>query len=212
MSWRRALGVGLAVAVYAVLSHWLITVDPSQPWLIAAPMLPFFFVTLLLAWRRRNAGLAWFSALALAAFIGVAWWGRAADVGRLFLAQHAGIHLLLGISFGVTLRRGATPLITLMARAVHGDVAPAMAQYTRRLTGVWALYFVLMAGLSLALYAWAPWHAWSFFANVITPLSVAGFFALEYALRYRLHPEFERMSWQHGVQAYRRIMARRAET
>ncbi len=209
MSWRRVLGVGLAVAAYAVLSHWLITVDPSQPWLIAAPMLPFFFVTLVLAWRRRNTGLALFSALALAAFIGVAWWGQAGDVGRLYLAQHAGVHLLLGFSFGITLRRGATPLITLMARAVHPVVPLSMVQYTRRLTGVWALYFVLMAGLSLALYAWAPWAWWSFFANVFTPLSVAVFFGLEYALRYRLHPEFERMSWQRGVQAYQRIMTRR---
>lgn len=129
-------------------------------------------------------------------------------VQRLCVAQHAGIHAALAWVFGRTLRRGRTPMITQLAERVHRSVTPAMRNYTRRLTAAWCGYFVGMVALSLALYAWAPWAAWSLFGNVLTPLSLVLFFAGEHVLRYRRHPEFERASIAQALAAWRAASAR----
>jgi uncharacterized membrane protein len=121
--------------------------------------------------------------------------------------QYVAIHLTLGASFAFTLRRGATPLITRMASWVHQDCPPPMRAYTARLTGIWVLYFGVMATSAVALYLLAPWSWWSVFANLLTPLAAAALFLGEHVVRYRLHPEFERVTVQHALQAYRRLGA-----
>jgi uncharacterized membrane protein len=131
-------------------------------------------------------------------------------VQRLCVAQHAGIHAILAWIFGSTLRPRGTALVTQLAERVHRSVTPAMRGYTRRLTAVWCGYFVAMAALSLALYAWAPWSWWSLFGNVLTPLSLVLFFAIEHALRYRWHPEFERASIAQALAAWRGASVRGA--
>ncbi|HEX6019185.1 MAG TPA: hypothetical protein VFZ28_13910, partial [Burkholderiaceae bacterium] len=127
------------------------------------------------------------------------------SINRLYLLQHAGIHCALGCAFASTLRRGATPLITALAASVARTMTPAMSRYTRRVTVLWVGYFFAMTALSLALYAWAPWWLWSLLANLVTPVAVVVLFVGEYALRYRLHPEFERMTMLQGLRAYRRL-------
>lgn len=204
----RAIAVAMAVLGYAALSHWLLTVDPSRPWLVAAPMLPVLGLAVLSAAWKRHWGLALGAAGLACMFAAAALWGRPGDVGHLYLLQHAGVHLALAWTFGITLRRGAVPLITRLARLVHREVPPAMVAYTGRLTAVWAGYFIAMVLMSLLLYRFAPWHWWSIFVNVITPVAVAAMFIVEHWLRYHLHPEFERVSIWHAVQAFRRATAR----
>jgi len=53
------------------------------------------------------------------------------------------------------------------------------------------------------LFGFAPLAAWSLFANVLTPVSLVAMFAIEYLLRYRLHPEFDRVAFLDAVRAYR---------
>jgi hypothetical protein len=69
-----------------------------------------------------------------------------------------------------------------------------MRAYTRALTQLWCAYFLAMIGVSLALYALAPWPWWSLYCNVFTPLAAVAFFAGEYAWRWWRHPEFEFIS------------------
>jgi hypothetical protein len=84
--------------------------------------------------------------------------------------QHAAIHALLGWTFAITLRGGATPLITALAERVHAQPLSAGERaYTRRADPAWVGFFVGMIGVSLALYALAPWSWWSFFCTVLTP-------------------------------------------
>jgi uncharacterized membrane protein len=109
---------------------------------------------------------------------------------------------LLGISFGLTLRPGARPLISRLADRVHGGLTPAMEQYTRKLTIAWTIYFGAMAALSIGLYTSASFAVWAFFANVLTPAALVLMFVGEYLLRYRLHPEFERATLQDMIRAY----------
>ena len=130
--------------------------------------------------------------------------GGVIGIDRLYVLQHAGIHLALAFSFGLTLRAGSTPLITAMAQTLHEQFTPEMRAYTRWLTGLWTAYFAAMVGVSLALYALAPWPWWSLFGNVLTPLAAAALFVGEHLLRYRRHPEFERVSLRAVAAAWRR--------
>ncbi len=119
------------------------------------------------------------------------------------LGQHAGIHLALACMFAATLRPQATPLITAFALRLHRTVTPALLRYTRRVTWLWSVYFGAMVALSLGLFAATPWWWWSVFANLVTPVAAVALFIGEYLVRYRLHPEFERITLRQALQAYR---------
>jgi len=201
-SWRW-VAAAAALAGYALLSHALMVAAGDRPWAAAALLAPLVFALAAFAWQRRHAPSLLLCAAALAGLAWIALSGQPQSINRLYLLQHAGIHGALGCAFAFTLRRGATPLISTLSARVHGTMTPARAAYTRRVTMVWALYFAAMAVLSLALYAWAPWWAWSLFANLVTPLAAIGLFAGEHWLRYRLHPEFERSSMLQAWRAYR---------
>ena len=131
----------------------------------------------------------------------------AMPVASLYLAQHAGVHLLLALWFGSTLRRGQRPLISRVAARVHRDMTPAVQRYTRRVTLAWTLYFVGMAIASLLLFASVSFDTWAVFANLLTPLAAAAMFGGEHVLRYRLHPEFERVGVLAAIRAYQQPTA-----
>jgi uncharacterized membrane protein len=205
-SWQLALAL-LGVVAYAVLSHWLMLTAAGTPWAVAALLGPLLLVVAAAAWRARQ----WLILAGLG--VGVAWLARVvlhggvADVSRLYVLQHAGIHLALGASFAASLQGGAQGRLSLIGRIaeqVHGRLSPAMAAYTRQVTIAWVAYFALMALASVWVYFAAPWSTWSLLANLVTPLALATMFVGEYLLRYRLHPEFERVALIDAVRAYRR--------
>jgi uncharacterized membrane protein len=207
MSKWTVLAAALAIAAYAAASHWLMLHAADRLWAVAAIVGPLLIGLSAAAWRRRHwpslllcaavaAGLAAFSAR-----------GGLADLHRLYVLQYLAINGLLGFSFAITLRRGSTPLITRLASRVHQHFPPPMQAYTARLTRLWVAYFALMSLLCLALYLWAPWSWWSLFANLLTPLVAVGVFAGEHLLRYRIHPDFERVSIVQTVRAYRQASA-----
>jgi uncharacterized membrane protein len=201
--WRgAALATGLAG--YALLSYLLMTRWPDQPWTIAALFGPLL-VGMGAAGMARRHGPTLLATAALAAGVAAIGWRGGIDVQRLYVLQHAALHALMAFGFGITLRAGATPLITQLAERLHERFTPEMRHYTRRLTQAWAAYFVAMIALSAVLYALAPWGWWSFFCNILTPLSAVLFFVGEYVWRYRRHPEFERVSMTQAVQAWRRF-------
>jgi uncharacterized membrane protein len=121
----------------------------------------------------------------------------------LYLGQHAGLHVALGTWFGSTLAAGREPLISALASRVHGGLTPALGAYTRRVTIAWAAYFFAMAALSIALFLGGSFAHWSVLANLLTPVAIAALFVGEYLLRYRLHPEFERVTMASAVRAWR---------
>ena len=99
---------------------------------------------------------------------------------------------------------GQKALITAMAERVHPEALPPGVQvYTRQITLAWLLFFVGMIVLSLVIYATAPWPWWSFFCTVLTPALAIAAFVGEYGYRRWAHPEFERVSMQRAVQAWR---------
>jgi len=200
---RWVAGATAAIA-YAAASHALMTHAQNSAWSLAIVLGPIVLLGAAGAWSkgRRVLAAAGF-AVALLLTLQAAR-GHGIPARWLYLAQHAGVHLALAAWFGSTLRTGTEPLITALARRVHGTLTPAMERYTRRLTLAWTLYFAAMVVASLSLFLAGEFAHWSLLANILTPVFTAGFFVGEYFLRYRLHPEFERVSLQQVLRAWRR--------
>jgi uncharacterized membrane protein len=198
----RVIALAAAAVAYVLITHWLMTGAPASPWnavIIVGPMLGAASVV---AWQRRHRLLAALAALVVAGLVVQAWRGHDLPAGSLYVCQHVAIHVLLALVFGLTLLAGREPLVTALARRVHGTMTPAMAAYSRKVTGAWTGYFVAMATLSIVLYVVAPFDVWAAFANLVTPLAILLMFVGEYLLRYRLHPEFERATLAQAVRAY----------
>ncbi len=199
----------LAGLAYIAGSHWLMTAAPESDWNATALLAPMLVVIVVCAWRARQRLTAVLASAVLALLAVQAWVGPPLPQHILYLGQHVIIHLALAVLFALTLRRGAQALISRVAQQVHGTLSEGMARYTRKLTWAWCAYFVGMAALSLGLYFSAPFEVWATFANWLTPLALALMFGGEYLLRYRLHPEFERVSMLRAIQAYTQRAAQR---
>ncbi|MEP7296140.1 MAG: hypothetical protein ABI702_08125 [Burkholderiales bacterium] len=201
----RIVAVVLASVAYVLGTHWLMTRPGGSPWNVVGVVTPMLAAIAIGAWRGGQRLLGGAAALAIIVLCVQALRGVAVAPPLLYLAQHVGIHLSLAIGFGSTLRAGHTPLITTMAARVHHTFTPARRAYTRHLTMVWTLYFVAMATISLALFAFASFETWALFANLLTPCALVLMFGGEYLLRYRLHPEFERTSIADAIRSYRHV-------
>lgn len=199
----RIAAILLASIAYVLGTHWLMTRAGGSPWNVVGVLTPMLLAIAVGAWRGGQRLLGAIAALVVAGLCVQAARGVAVSAAMLYLAQHAGIHLFLAVGFGSTLRAGHTPLITTLAARVHRELTPAMVVYTRKVTLAWVLYFAAMAGISLVLFAFAPFDTWALFANLLTPCSVVLMFGGEHLLRYRLHPEFERTSIADAIRSYR---------
>lgn len=202
LPWRLALGL-LGVAAYALASHLLMLHAAEEPWAVAALLGPLLAMTGLYAAQRKQWPMLLAVLVAAVGLVGLVMLGGAGEVSRLYVLQHAGVHASLGLSFAASLRGPQASLISRLAARLH-PLTPAMLAYTRRVTQVWVGYFFSMAAVSVLLYLWGPWSAWSLLANVLTPLAIGLLFVGEYLLRYRLHPEFERTTLAAAWRAYSR--------
>jgi uncharacterized membrane protein len=199
---RWAAGASAALG-YAIVSYALMTRAQDSAWSLAVVLGPFVVLGALAAWNSGRRALAVAAATAALLLALEAWSGRGIPSRWLYLAQHAGVHLALAAWFGGTLRPGAEPLVTSLARRVHRDFTPAMARYTRQVTLAWTLYFLAMVAASLGLFLAGDFRLWSLLANILTPVLTAAFFVGEYLVRYWLHPDFERVTLHLALQAWR---------
>ena len=200
MRWLAGAAGALA---YAAASHALMTRAQDSAWALAVVLGPLVVLTAAAAWGAGHRLLALAGGVAALLLALQAWSGHGLPARWLYLAQHAGIHLALAAWFGATLRRGAEPLVTALARRVHREFPPEMARYTRQVTLAWTLYFAAMALASVLLFATGEFAHWSLLANLLTPVFTAAMFVGEYLVRYWLHPDFERVSLQLALQAWR---------
>jgi uncharacterized membrane protein len=133
--------------------------------------------------------------------------GSAAAPRLLFLPPVLIIGFMAWV-FGHTLRRGRTPLIESIIRALNpqDSLNEDITSYARRLTGVWTALLVVLVVINTALALCAepggllltfgvqpavtvPLSVWSLFANVLNYLLVAGLFVGEFMFRRRRFPQ-----------------------
>lgn len=202
---------GLQVAVlavlsagFAVLAHAAIVkgVSPTVGALLSLVPLSIFLGWAVARSRHRAAAAV---ALVLAAIALVLGWPQLErhfpDV--LFL-QHVAINLVLAAVFGRTLFGGRVPLVTHFARMIHGELPAEVERYARKVTIAWTALFIGIGIASCALYFGGWLAAWSFLANFLNPLLLGAMFVLEYAVRHRVLPNWERVGVLGGVRAFSR--------
>ncbi|MDA8093107.1 MAG: hypothetical protein M0T84_04215 [Betaproteobacteria bacterium] len=126
-------------------------------------------------------------------------------IAWLYFIQHAGAMTLLALTFGITL--SGNPDQALCSRIADFIIpAPLDADYFRytwKVTLAWTTYFAISAFTSIVLFFLAPITAWSVFANIVTPVSLAAMFAGEYLVRRRVIPGGPRLSIAATIKAYR---------
>jgi uncharacterized membrane protein len=199
----RRLAIVVLALGYPIASHFVMLGAGDSALALAFVVGPFVVLGLAGLWRAAHR------VLALAGFAVVALLGALVFVQDglspqwLYLGQHAGVHVALGTWFGSTLAAGRQPLISALASRLHGGLTPALAVYTRRVTVAWTAYFFGMAALSIEMFLAATFAHWSVLANLVTPVAIGTLFVGEYLLRYRLHPEFERVTMASAVRAWR---------
>jgi uncharacterized membrane protein len=205
---KAALAV-LAVVTYAVLAH--VAFAPGRPTPAAAAMAlaPLACTLVLVSWGSR-----WRLPVLLALGAGAValvrlWPAHGLDVSAVYLLQYLALQVALGTLFARTLRPGREPLVTRLARAVHGELPNPIVRYTRAVTLAWTLFFAAMGLSALLLYLWAPRAVWSAFVNLTTLPAVAGMFAAEYVVRRVRFPWFRHVSILAGVTAFQRAFGQR---
>jgi uncharacterized membrane protein len=214
---RKRFVVALAIVAsvsFALLAHAAL-VDRLPHALGALLSLIPLLLLLVLTVRRSGRPLAALALLALAAG-GVLWLGWDSlerHFASVFFIEHAGANLLLALLFGRTLRAGEEPLVTRFARIMHPVLPPEVERYTRQVTIAWTVFFATLFTLSCLLYLGGFIAPWSFLANIASPILVASMFVVEYAVRLRVLPHWERVGILGGIRAFsRHFAAARLET
>ena len=126
--------------------------------------------------------------------------GLAAATG----VPHAAAYGFLLFLFGHTLLPGREPLVTGLARRVHGTLPPYMEAYTRRVTAAWCVFFVAQLGISAVLFLHASLDTWSAFVNLLNFPLLALMFAGEYVYRVLRYRDFPHVTIVQAVRAFMR--------
>jgi len=190
-------GVGYQCLIYSAIGGRLI--DSIR---IVLAFLPLLALAWWIAIRAREK-LRW-SIILLAAAVAIYVLEQQGPAGAAaaYGAPHAAIYLSLLWLFARTLRRGHEPLITRLARRVHGTLPPALCAYTRRVTGAWCVFFAAQILVSALLFGFASLNHWSLFVNVLNFPSLALMFMGEYAYRVIRHGDFPQASLLDGIRAF----------
>lgn len=200
--WLRMTSILLLCVGYQVLVHSAVTGALPKTIHLTLTFLPLLALALWVVTRARNKPL-WLLVL-LVAGLGTYLladsdaWGLAAAYG----IPHAAIYLGLLWLFGHTLLPGKEPLITRLARRVHGVLQPDLEGYTRRLTAVWCGFFAAQLAVSALLFEFASPGSWSFFINIMNFPLLALMFTGEYLYRVTRHTDFPHASIPTAIEAF----------
>lgn len=207
-AWLWTALIVLLGATYQYLVHSALIGGQDETMRVALAFVPLLGLACWVVARARHKlhwALVW---LATAIVIYVletrAPWGLAAAYGL----PHAAIYLSLLFFFASTLWPGREPLVTRLARTVHGSLTPALAAYTRNVTIAWCVFFCAQVAASALLFCLAPPAVWSLFINVANMPLLVLMFAGEYAYRIVRHREFPHASFFDGIRAFTQDTAR----
>ena len=199
--WAIKVITAAAVVAYPFALHFFVVKNPSGPFGVALALLPIFSYVFWLM-TKTNHPARTIAMLAIGALLlSVAWSAKLIDYSAAYYFEHILFNSLLLVLFGSSLLPGREPLISNLARRVHGSLPNEIAAYTVTVTWVWAIYFAATIIISASLYYFAPLKVWSFFANVLgIPLAIL-LFVGEYIYRVKTIPNFPHVSIFKGMQA-----------
>jgi uncharacterized membrane protein len=198
-----ALAVLLSVG-FALMAHFAIIDELTPTTGALLSLIPLAALALWALRRSRHRALAWSALLAIAAALWMGWGTLQRHFPDLFFLEHAGVNLALAILFGRTLFGGREALCTRFARLLHGTLPAEVERYSRNVTVAWTVFFATLFTLSSTLYLAGFIAAWSLLANILSPILTVAMFVVEYGVRHRLLPEWERVGLLGGIRAFSR--------
>lgn len=204
----RWLVIAVLVIGYPLLAYYTskATDNPSLGAVVAIS--PLALIALVLAWRSPRRFSLLCALLLAGAALWLGWPVLEQHFGLVYWLQHAGLQLILFITFARTLIAGRKPLCTRFAEAVHAPLTPQHEHYSRQVTLAWALFFAAMVLVSSGLFFLTPLSVWSFFANFMTLPLVAVMFVAEYWVRRSVLSHTQHMRLMDAVRAFRNTSAR----
>lgn len=202
--WRRRLqyaAVCALIASYAGLSHYSNSSGDRELG-AALAVGPISLVALILAWRSAPRPVALALTGGLAALLYVLWPLFKASYSLFYVVQESGIYVLLGLTFTRSLMSNRVAICTQLADRVHGPLSLREVLYTRRVTMAWAVFFFVVAAISVLLYGLAPFRVWSIYINFCMIPLVGAMFVTEYLVRRRALPETRRAGLLATIRVY----------
>lgn len=202
LGWLLTALVVLGCFGYQWLVHSAVMEGQAESVRVSLMIVPLLALAYWVMMRARNKPLGLFILLAVSVAIYLLehekHWGLAVAYG----IPHAAVYLFLLWFFGHTLLSGKEPLITRLARRVHGTLPPDMEAYTRGVTLAWCVFFAAQVIVSALLFKYASLNIWSLFITIMNfPLLVL-MFVSEYVYRMARHRDFPHASILKSIQAY----------
>jgi len=200
--WSWKVLIVLACVAYQTLLHSSVSNAQSGPLRLVLMWLPLVVLAGWVVTRSANK-LLWLTALlAIGLIVSLLEHQERLGLAAVSGISHAATYLFLLWYFGRTLARGWEPLITQLARRVHGTLPPAMELFTRRVTFAWCGFFASQLIASALLFAFAPLNAWSLFINLLNLPLLALMFLGQMVYRRVRHPEYPRASVWQAIDAF----------
>lgn len=157
----------------------------QSPRLIAAMLLGV--MAPLAAYRLRHSRRTALRGLAIVPIVTVLALSLSAalDAAGLLLAVPVLVNtIFLGV-FGLSLRRGETPMVERFARLQEPELTPEQQAWCRLWTVIWSGFFVANATTALVLALAAPLAWWATWNGLVAYVLMGILFALEWTVRRR---------------------------
>jgi uncharacterized membrane protein len=114
--------------------------------------------------------------------LGTAWWFKS-EVGLLLYPVI--INLVMAITFTFSLFIGP-PVIETFARIREPGLDEKGVKYTRKVTKVWCLFFVLNGSVALYTSLFTSLATWTLYNGLIAYILIAGLMAIEWLIRKKV--------------------------
>ncbi|VEJ57143.1 COG4648 family protein [Pragia fontium] len=169
--------IGYPFAVYFGLSYWGTSV--------LAPLLVVLFASRLVLARGKIKQLSWLmKAFALLGILlALASWLLKQNHWLLYYPVVVSL-LLLGL-FGQSLFRPPS-IVERLARLTEPDLPPAGVRYTRRVTQVWCLFFIINGSIALFTCLYDDIELWTLYNGAISYFLMGILMGTEWIIRKRL--------------------------
>lgn len=105
------------------------------------------------------------------------------------------VPILLFLVFGRTLLANEVPLVTAIGEWARGPLSEGMKKYTRKVTQIWSLVFLLLFLEAIVLTLWGSLEIWSWFTNLFNHLFVGILFFGEFVWRKKQFPDHDHPSF-----------------